>query len=112
MEKIGLWVQLAANVGILASLILLASQIGQTSELSRLAFYTEEEDTYVTMGTSILGETAAAALAVAVEDPESLTTEQILQLDAYYNNVINTLSRRQYLYDQGIYQTAAEEWQG
>lgn len=108
MGKMGYSIQLAANIGILASLVLLAGQIQQTSDLSRLAFYTEEGDTYVAMRTPILGETAASALAVALEDPESLTTEQILQLDAYYSNVLDAIARRQYLYAEGVYDHPAE----
>ena len=64
--KVANWIQVGANVGILASLLLLGSQIYQGSELNRLNLYAGEEDAYLSVWTASAGEEVAAALAVAM----------------------------------------------
>ncbi len=76
MGKLGQWLQVSANIGILAGLILVGLQINQNTELMRLSFYSAEEDGYLMMGATTSGETLAAAWAKAIEEPESLTRNE------------------------------------
>ena len=108
MGKLGQWLQVSANIGILAGLILVGLQINQNTELMRLSFYSTEEDGYLTMGATLSGETLAAAWAKAIEEPESLTTTEMVQLEAYLQNVWTQIARRDYLYEVGLYEVSGE----
>ncbi len=108
MGKLGQWLQVSANIGILAGLILVGLQINQNTELMRLSFYSTEEDGYLTMGATMSGETLAAAWAKAIEEPESLTTAEMVQLEGYLQNVWVQIGRRDYLYEEGLYEVSAE----
>ena len=114
MGKLGQWLQVSANIGILAGLILVGLQINQNTELTRLNFYSSEEDGYLAMGATFSGETLAAAWAKAVEEPESLTTSEMVQVDGYLDNVWTQIVRREYLHTEGLYQVSGKsfiEWE-
>jgi hypothetical protein len=69
----------------------------------RLSFFSTEEDGYLTMG-----ETLAAAWAKAIEEPESLTTTEMVQLEGYLQNVWTQINRWDYLYQEGLYEVSGE----
>jgi hypothetical protein len=110
MDKVGNWLQIGANIGIVIGLILVAGQIYQNSELGRLNFYFTEEDANISIGAMPAGDDLAQAMAKAVDAPESLTTTEMIQLDGYLTNIITQLNRRDYLYEAGIYQTPTKEF--
>ncbi len=107
-SKFGYWLQIGANVGILAGLVLVSLQISQNTNLTRLGFYSAEEDSFIAMGATLSGETLATAWAKAIEEPESLTTAEMVQLEAYLQNVWTQIGRRDYLYQEGLYENPAE----
>lgn len=108
MGKLGQWLQVSANIGILAGLILVGLQINQNTELMRLSFYSTEEDGFLAMGATLSGETLATAWAKAIEEPESLTTAEMVQLEGYLQNVWTQIGRRDYLYEEGLYEVSGE----
>ncbi len=108
-SKVGYWLQVGANIGILVGLIMVGLQINQNTELTRLNFYSSEEDGYLSMGATLSGETLAAAWAKAIEHPESLTTTEMVQLEGYLENLWTQFGRRDYLHDEGLYEVSAEE---
>ena len=61
------------------------------------------------MGSAQSGETLAVAWAKAVDEPESLTTAEMVQLAGYLENMLVQLNRRAYLYQQGLYEESAEQ---
>ncbi len=107
-NKISSWLQVGSNLGLLVGLVLVALQINQNSELGRLNFYTQEIDAYVSIGAMPAGDDLARAMANAVDDPESLTTTEMIQLDGYLQNVVTQLNRRDYLYEVGVFQNPIE----
>ena len=108
-NKFGYWLQIGANVGILAGLVLVSLQISQNTNLTRLGFYSAEEDSFIAMGATLSGETLAIAWAKAIEEPESLTTAEMVQLEGYLQNVWTQIARREYLYREGLYELSGEE---
>ncbi len=56
-SKFGYWLQIGANVGILAGLILVGLQINQNTELTRMSIFSAEQDGYLSMGGVQSGET-------------------------------------------------------
>ena len=109
MGKLGQWLQVSANVGILFGLILVGLQIDQNTELTRLGFYSAEEDGFIFLDGMKAGETLAAAWAKAIDDPDSLTTEEMIQLDGFLDGILDQIGRRDYLHQQGLYEHAPEE---
>ena len=93
-SKLGNWLQVGANIAILAGLILVGVQINQNTELTRLGFYSSEETDYLSMGAMQSGDTLAGAWAKAIDDPESLSTAEMVQLDGYLQNILHQLQRR------------------
>ena len=100
--RAGYWVQVAANVGILAGLLMVGVQINQNSELVREqldhATWTDNLNLHLAM----MGENPAAAVAKAIENPSALTVEETRILDAYLAYWALAEVREIYLYDRGM----------
>ena len=111
-DKVANWVQVGANIGILASLLILGSQVYQGFELGRLGLHSEEEDAYLSVWTTSTGEKVAAALAHAIDDPKSLNSDEMIELNAYYEGIISILHRREYLHDIGVFNDPIDTWVG
>ena len=108
-SKFGYWLQIGANVGILAGLILVGLQINQNTELTRMSIFSAEQDGYLSMGGVQSGETLAVAWAKAIDEPESLTTAEMVQLAGYLENMLVQLSRRASLHLLGLYEESAQQ---
>ena len=108
-SKAGYWLQVAANIAILGGLIMVGLQINQNSELTRLAFYSDEETDAIAIHGTQAGETVAEAWAKAIDYPESLTTAEMVQLDGFLDSQLEQFQRRQYLFEEGVFQISGEE---
>lgn len=77
MEKLGTFLQVLANVGILAGLVLVGIQINQSNQIAQAnlvsAYYQQHQAFLI----SQMGEDAASARATAAVSPEALTPDQI-----------------------------------
>jgi hypothetical protein len=81
--KLGSWLHVGANVGILAGLILVAVQINQTSALVSEQLENSNWTDQLNLHLAMMGENPAAAVAKAIENPSDLTVEETRVLDAY-----------------------------
>jgi hypothetical protein len=77
------WLQLAGTFGILVGMILVGVQISQATELTRLQMDNEWLSKFEQRYTMMVGEAPAEVLAKAIDDPESLTTADIVVLENY-----------------------------
>lgn len=109
-HRVGYWLQVGANIGILAGLVLVGLQISQNSELTRLSIYSSDEDGYLMLGSMWAGETFPAAWSKAIESPESLTATEFVQIHGFLDSVIIQLLRRQGLYEEGLYEISGVEY--
>ena len=105
--RLGTIVQTWANVGILVSLILDGVQLHQNSELMRLAAFSNEVDGEVSMRIALAGEMLPVAWSKAISAPETMTLEEILQVDSFLFAVLKHLQRRHYLHQEGLWENSA-----
>ena len=72
-SRVGYWLQVAANIGILAGLALVGFQMQQNSDLLRMQLLKEEASSYLATEAVILGENYAEVYAKSVTDPKSMS---------------------------------------
>lgn len=77
-SKVGYWLQVGANIGILVGLILVGLQIKQNTDITRAEFTNQLWGSANQMALSLLGENPASTIAKAQKNPSSLTDEEIL----------------------------------
>jgi len=82
--KVGYWLQIVANVGILAGLIIVGLQMKQAADLQRMQILREDTTAYMANELSLMGEDFHAVLAKSIESPETLTFEELRLLDTYF----------------------------
>ncbi len=73
MGKLGQWLQVGANTGILAGLILVGFQLAQNTELLRLQIINDTSRRTADHEYIFVGEQGAEAWATAIENPTELS---------------------------------------
>jgi type II secretory pathway pseudopilin PulG len=101
-SKVGYWLQVGANIGILASLILVAFQINQNTQLARADLTARTYDLAMQMMLTQMGENPLKARAKAAIAPSSLTDEELLVIDSMVTYWWNFDTRLQLLSDQEL----------
>ena len=77
ITKVGYWLQVGANVGILVGLILVGLQIKQSSDITRAEFTNQLWGSANQMALALMGENPSSALRKAQKQPHLLTDEEI-----------------------------------
>ncbi len=81
-SKIGKWLQIVGNLGLIAGLVLVAVQINQNTEMTRAQMLSEGWINAASNYYARAGENPASAIARAHTDPDRLTHEDMVVLDA------------------------------
>jgi hypothetical protein len=81
-SKLGNWLQILGNLGLIAGLVLVAVQINQNTEMTRAQMLSEGWITAADNLYARAGENPASAIARAQTDPVQLTHEDLIVLDA------------------------------
>ena len=81
-NKLGHWLQVGANVGILAGLVLVGIQISQNSDLLRYQLLFEERNSAIQAERALLGENPAAVIEKSVLDPLNLSYADLRIMEA------------------------------
>ena len=102
-NRFGGWLQIGANVGLFAGLILVALQMQQNSSLLKLQLTRDDALNYVDAEMGFIGENYAEVWQKTVENPRSLTLSEMRIEDAVLfahglNRWINTYR----LYEAGL----------
>jgi len=93
------WLQIVANLGIVAGLILVAMQIDQDKTVAGRELFNVLTDSGRAYWETIVGEDSAISLARAVYEPENLTKQDKVVLDALYWAEANKALRWELLLD-------------
>ena len=83
LGKVGYWLQVGANLGILAGLIIVGLQMKQASDLQKTQILHDATSAYMANEMALIGEGFAAVWAKSIESPESLTLEELRLLDSF-----------------------------
>ena len=84
-DQIGRWLTLAANVGVIAGLILVAVQINQNTAITKAQIANDYYIADMTLELAMMGENPADSFNKAVYAPDEITTADAVVLDRYFN---------------------------
>ena len=97
------WIQLGANIGVVAGLVLVWMQIDQNSELARASLVSEQQNAWMEIDQSLQSETFALVLAKAIEEPENLSISDMLEMRGYLYAHMDHFQRQLMLYHLGVF---------
>ena len=107
--KLGYWLQVGANVGILAGLILVGLQINQNTKISHADLTARSYELAMEFNRTMMGENPSLALAKAAMDPTSLTDDELIVLNNFTWHWWNHDTRYELLIEQGLVEQA--DWE-
>ena len=93
------WLQIGSNVAIVIGLLVVIYELNQNHQHVRAQLLLEDYGNGLAHAGHLLGENPAAAIAVARTDPEKLTEEQKIVVDAHLTYVYRRLSSQSYMHD-------------
>ena len=108
-DRLNRWLALAANLGLLAGLIMVALQLNQTSELARAQLINEGNIAVSQVWTGLMGEDSAEAIAKSIENPSEMTFADFMVVDAYLYTAMNIFHRNYRLAHEGVFDPT--DWQ-
>ncbi len=108
-DRVNRWLTLAANLGLLAGLILVALQLNQTSELARAQLINEGNTTASEVWAGLMGEDPAVAIAKSIENPSEMTFADFMVVDAYLWIAVNIFHRNYELAREDMFDST--DWQ-
>ena len=101
------WLTLAANVGVLAGLILVAVQIRQNTRVTKAQMANDWYLADMELELAMMGENPAASWTKAVYSPDELTHQDAAILDRYFNYGLVQLQRLHQMSEWGM---ADDRW--
>jgi len=104
------WLQIVANVGLIAGLILVGLQLKQNSDLLKTQLLYEESGRFISSEQAMYGEEPARVWAKSIETPRDLTLEEIRIVDAYLYNTVEHWRATRMLAKEGLLDDE-DEWQ-
>lgn len=107
-SKLSDWLQIAANIGIIAGLILVGLQLNQNSKLLKTQMLYEESGRLVALETQMIGELGAEVWAKSISDPQNLTLAEQRVMEALLWSYIEQLRSTRLLGELGLLEDA--EW--
>lgn len=102
-SKFGYWLQVSANIGILAGLILVGFQIAQSNSLTASQLLSNSIESQITRDLAVLGETPNLSMMRVMYEPEKATREDYVVADSVYMVIIRQLLRTELLTREGLY---------
>ena len=107
MGKLGRWLQVGANIGILSGLVLVGIQLKQTNELQKIEHISRSYELDMAHVLSAAGEDPAAILAKAVFNPEQMTPRDRIAYSASLQYMRTLAHRSAWLEGEGLFD---EDW--
>ena len=103
-KALSTWVQIVTGVAVVVGLVLVIVELRQVQTLSRAQLSSDAMIQRTNIQMALAGENAAAALAKACIDPESLRPDEMRTLDAYlYARYLSILRMGLLTYRDGLY---------
>lgn len=85
------WIEIGSVLVLVGGLVLVAAQIRQSTEITRIQLDTSVQQNWRTVDGTRQSEEFAKVLAKSIEHPHDLTLAEFLELDAYYQGVLDQL---------------------
>jgi hypothetical protein len=100
--KLAAWLQVIGNFGLILGLMLVAIQIRQSSDLARVQMGHDAWLLEYQLQWALMGENSQAVLARIRLDSESLTDEELVAADSYFQGLAFSAKRVKYVNDAGL----------
>lgn len=101
-DKVSGWLTLAANIGVVVGLILVAYQINQEAQLTKVQLFSDATTSMNAFNQSLMGDNPSAIVAKSIEDPHGLTMAEMQVMDAYLISAMNEIRRLELLRQSGL----------
>ncbi len=106
-DKVNRRLTLAANVGVLGGLVLVAFQINQYTQITKAQMTNDYFLADMQLELAMMGDDPASSWTKAVYTPNDLTNEDAAVVDRYFNYGMVQVQRLQKMYDLGL---VDEDW--
>ena len=104
VQKLNDWLQLAAAVGVIAGLILVATEIRQNAQLTRAQLNSDTFTSLEELARSMQQEPLALAIAKSYESRQDLTVHERNIIDGFYKEIYHAVVRELAFINRGIYE--------
>ena len=108
MARINPWLNLAANIGVIAGLVLVAVQINQNTEITKAQIANDYFLADMNLELAMMGDDPASSWVKAVYSPDEITQYDAAILDRYFNYGVVQISRLEEMHELGL---APDDWQ-
>ncbi len=102
MDSINRWLSLVANIGVMLGLILVAYQIRQDVELTKVQLFSDATSSRKEWNQAMLGSDPMNVVMKSIESPSELTLAELHVMDAYLVGAVNELRRLELLEAAGL----------
>ena len=110
-DRWNLTIQLATLAAVVAGMTLVIWELQQTRELVRAQLSADAIAQINAQDIALMGEAPATALAKACDEPDALSTENMIVLSHYYGGVVNRLRRLLLIERRSDTYVAGDRWQ-
>lgn len=107
-NKLSNWLQIAANTGIIAGLLLVGLQLKQNSDLLKTQMLYDESRRLVDLETKVVGENGAEVWAKSITEPENLNLAEKRIIEALLWSYVEQLRSTRVLGELGLLDD--DEW--
>ena len=97
------WLQITSNLAIIAGLGIVIYELNQTQMHVRSQLLMDDFISRQTLENTIMGDNSAAAIAKARSDPEQLTAEEKIVVEAHLTSVFIRLESYEYIENMGVF---------
>ena len=101
-ERYSGWLALAANLGVLGGLVLVAVELRHNSQVVRAQAATNLLSGQTSAELAFMGDDTAAAFATAITSPGETSNREIVQLWAYMNSALLSVQQTHAMFELGL----------
>ena len=101
-DLVNRWLTLLANVGVMLGLVLVAYQIRQDVELTKVQLFSDATSSRKEWNQAMLGSDPMIVVMKSIENPSDLTLAELHVMDAYLVGAVNELRRLELLMANGL----------
>lgn len=106
--KVAHWLQIVANLGILAGIVLVFVQIRQSNEITGAQLFSDGMESAIARDLALIGETPERSMIQVMYEPETATREDYFVADHIYMAITRQFYRTIVLSEADLYGT----WEG
>ena len=101
-DQVNRWLTLGANIGVVIGLLLLAVQIKQDADLTKVQLFSDHTNSRREWNQAMMGGDRMVVVAKSVERPHELTLAELQIMDMYLIGALNEIRRLEVLKAAGL----------